>query len=157
MSRAHGHETVPTARRVDHLDAAQCWMRLQQTALGRLAVVREDGTPDVFPVNYVAHEGSLYVRTARDSKLLHIAHHPAVAFEIDGDNEDERWSVVARGPVTAVLDEAELAQIRRVWDPDPWADGDRTLYLRLAVCVLTGRAVGDRWAELAGGDLGAFA
>jgi nitroimidazol reductase NimA-like FMN-containing flavoprotein (pyridoxamine 5'-phosphate oxidase superfamily) len=138
MSRAHGHETVPTARRVDHLDAAQCWMRLQQTALGRLAVVREDGTPDVFPVNYVAHEGSLYVRTARDSKLLHIAHHPAVAFEIDGDNEDERWSVVARGPAERVTSDAEIraSGIERL---SSWSPTAQHFVIRITAHTVTGR------------------
>lgn len=138
MGRAHEHGGGASPGGVHHLDAAQCWTRLQQTALGRLAVVREDGTPDVFPVNYVAHEGSLYVRTARDSKLLHIAHHPAVAFEIDGETDDERWSVVARGPAERVTSDAEIraSGIERL---SSWSPTTKHFVIRITAHTVTGR------------------
>ena len=50
---------------VEHLPTATCWDLLQQTALGRLALVRVDGGPDIFPVNYLTHEGALYIRVRR--------------------------------------------------------------------------------------------
>lgn len=93
---------------VERLSAQECWGLLQASNLGRLAVIRADGEPDIFPVNYVCHEGALYVRTARDRKLFHIAHHPVVAFEIDGATGDTRWSVVVRGPASRVTDDHEL-------------------------------------------------
>ncbi|GAA1848724.1 pyridoxamine 5'-phosphate oxidase family protein [Microbacterium koreense] len=93
---------------VEQLSAQDCWGLLQSSNLGRLAVIRADGEPDIFPVNYVCHEGALYVRTARDRKLFHIAHHPIVAFEIDGSTPDAYWSVVVRGPASRVTDDREL-------------------------------------------------
>jgi len=138
MSGAQEHETGMPSGGVDRLDAAECWTHLQETTLGRLAVVREDGTPDVFPVNYIAHEGSLYVRTARDSKLLHIAHHPAVAFEIDGDTDDDRWSVVARGPAERVTSDAEIraSGIERL---SSWSPTRKHFVIRIAAHTVTGR------------------
>ena len=77
--------------KVERLAASACWEYLQTAELGRLAVDNADGAPDIFPVNYVAHEGALYIRTARDAKLLHIAQHPMVAFEVDGATDDDHY------------------------------------------------------------------
>ena len=65
---------------VERLSTAECWALLQEAQLGRLAVVNVDGTPDIFPVNYIPHEGSLFIRTARDAKLAHIAHQPVIGY-----------------------------------------------------------------------------
>ena len=71
---------APATVKVERLPTSECWTLLQEARLGRLAVIHADGAPDVFPVNFMTHEGSLFVRTARDAKLLHIAQHPLVAF-----------------------------------------------------------------------------
>ena len=93
---------------IEKLETAECWRLLETTSFGRLAVINADGTPDIFPVNFVPHEGSLYVRTARDAKLLHIAQHPAVAFEVDDHDEHVRWSVVVRGDAERVTRDGEI-------------------------------------------------
>lgn len=100
---------MATGSTVERLTTAECWGLLQATQLGRLAVVHSGGGPDVFPVNYVAHEGALYIRTARDKKLAHIAQHPSVAFEIDGDTDSTYWSVVVRGSAERLTDDEELS------------------------------------------------
>lgn len=123
---------------VERLDAAECWTLLQSTSLGRLAVVREDGTPDVFPVNYIAHEGSLYIRTARDSKLLHIAHHPVAAFEIDGGADGVHWSVVVRGPAERVTSDAEI-RASGVETLASWSPTKKHFVIRIAAHTVTGR------------------
>lgn len=123
---------------VEHLSAADCWSYLESHALGRLAVVRADGTPDLFPVNYTAHEGSLYVRTARDSKLLHLAHHPVAAFEIDGETDDDRWSVVVRGPAERVSSDAEIraSGVKKLASASPTA---KHFVIRITAHSVTGR------------------
>jgi hypothetical protein len=48
------------------------------------------------------------VRTARDSKLFHIASRPAAAFEVDGEDEGTYWSVVIKGAARQLLDPTEV-------------------------------------------------
>ncbi|MFH8249092.1 pyridoxamine 5'-phosphate oxidase family protein [Microbacterium sp. B2969] len=135
MNDASG-PAAPTG--VEHLSAADCWSFLQENELGRLAVVRDDGTPDIFPVNYVAHEGSLYIRTARDSKLLHIAHHPVAAFEIDGETEGRYWSVVVRGPAERVTSDAEI-RASGVTELGSWSPTTKHFVVKVTAHTITGR------------------
>lgn len=123
---------------VEHIATAECWELLQQSAYGRLALVREDGTPDIFPVNHLAHEGSLYVRTARDSKLLHLAHHPVAAFEVDGETDTTRWSVVVRGPAERVTSDAELRD-SGVHELHSWSPTRKLFAIKLSAHTVTGR------------------
>ncbi|WP_194409537.1 pyridoxamine 5'-phosphate oxidase family protein [Microbacterium cremeum] len=133
-----GAPVAEPAGAVEHMPTAECWRLLEETPLGRLALVRADGTPDIFPVNYLTHEGSLYIRTARDSKLLHIAHHPVAAFEIDGETEATRWSVVVRGPIGRVDDDAELREsgVRRLRS---WSPTHKLFAIKLTAQTVTGR------------------
>ena len=71
--------TGPSARR---LTTAECWGLMEAEEVGRLAVTRRDGAPDIFPVNYVVHEGAVYVRSAPDAKVVSLDARPAAAFEI---------------------------------------------------------------------------
>jgi Predicted flavin-nucleotide-binding protein len=141
---------VATNSTVERLTTAECWGLLQATRLGRLAAMHPDGGPDVFPVNYVAHEGALYIRTARDRKLSHIARHPAVAFEIDGDTDSAYWSVVVRGSAERLTDDEELG-----------ASGVRSLTtssptLKLFVIKLTAHTVSGRRFLKGSGSTGAL-
>lgn len=123
---------------VEHLPTAECWELLERTSLGRLAVVRSDGEPDIFPVNYLTHEGSLYLRTARDSKLLHIAHHRVVAFEIDGESDAMHWSVVVRGPADRVTSDTDLRE-SGVRGLHSWSPTLKMFAIRIAAHTVTGR------------------
>lgn len=94
------------------LRTAECWTLLQIPQLGRLALVGSDGIPEIYPVNFVTHEGAIYVRTARDSKLRHLSARPVAALEIDGEDDSTRWSVVVRGDAAQVRDEDEIRESR---------------------------------------------
>ena len=126
------------ATKVERLSASECWAYLQDAQLGRLAVINADGSPDVFPVNHLAHEGSLFIRTARDAKLLHIAHHPMVAFEVDGATDDAFWSVVVRGPAERVTrdDEIRDSGVRRLVS---WSPTSKFFVIRITANIVTGR------------------
>lgn len=95
-------------RRIEHLGTAECWRLLESSSLGRLAVEGPGGVPDVFPVNFTVHSGSLYVRSAPGSKLMDIAARPGVAFEIDGEDPLFHWSVVIKGAARRLDDDAEI-------------------------------------------------
>ncbi|WP_426322951.1 pyridoxamine 5'-phosphate oxidase family protein [Microbacterium sp. E-13] len=127
------------APQVERLPASTCWEYLQQAELGRLAVINADGAPDIFPVNHLAHEGSLFIRTARDAKLLHIAQHPLVAFEVDGaTNDDLYWSVVIRGRAERVTRDDEIrdsgVRALRSWNPTA-----KFFVIKVVASSITGR------------------
>lgn len=134
-------ETSATGRRaaVERLPASLCWEYLQEAKMGRLAVINADGAPDIFPVNHLAHEGSLFIRTARDAKLLHIAQHPLVAFEVDGATAgEEYWSVVVRGRAERVTRDEEIRDsgIRNLASSSPTA---KFFVIRVVANAVTGR------------------
>ena len=64
---------------------------------------------------------SAHLQLARDPKLMHIAHHPKVAFEADGGTDGSYWSVVVRGTAERVTSEDEIrdsgVQALRSWSP----------------------------------------
>src|SRR5215213_1397747 len=82
---------------VQEMTSVECWRLLQTSSVGRLAIHALDGRPDVFPINFVAHDGSIFFRSAPGAKLQSIAGSPDVAFELDGTNARFHWSVVVRG------------------------------------------------------------
>lgn len=123
---------------VERLATSTCWELLQGAELCRLAVVNADGAPDIFPVNYAAHEGALYIRTARDAKLMHIAHHPLVAAEVDGRTDDQYWSVVVRGRAERVTQESELRE-SGIHDLVSWSPTAKFFVIRVKADTVTGR------------------
>lgn len=127
--------TTPTPT---HLTTAECWSLLEQETLGRLALIGDNGVPDLFPVNYVAHEGAIYIRTAHDSKLLRVVAHPVAGFEVDGSEGDEVWSVVVRGAIARLTDDAEIERVgaRRIVS---WSPRQKPYVIKLTGHTVTGR------------------
>jgi nitroimidazol reductase NimA-like FMN-containing flavoprotein (pyridoxamine 5'-phosphate oxidase superfamily) len=78
------------------LSEEECWEALRADELGRLAYLLGD-TIDIVPVNYAVDGTTLLFRTAEGSKLLGVAMHPEVVFEIDGYDAAHAVSVVVRG------------------------------------------------------------
>ncbi len=120
------------------LAMGECWEQAREGVVGRLAVIR-DGQPDIFPVNYVADQGTVVIRTNRGSKRS-ASLGSVVAFEVDGTNPrtQEAWSVVMTGPVVEVQDTDELVD-RLGLHLKPWQDGAKPHYLRLVPQNITGR------------------
>lgn len=121
----------------------ECLKMLHEGVLGRVALSTPVG-PRILPVNYAMHEDDIVFRTAPYSELGTYGWNVDVAFEIDQIDYDKHqgWSVVAIGRATLIEDPDEIAEIRRTWDPRPWASGARNLYLRLSWRDLSGRWVG---------------
>ncbi|WP_131106151.1 pyridoxamine 5'-phosphate oxidase family protein [Ornithinimicrobium sufpigmenti] len=120
------------------LTEQECWTRLAQTEFGRLAYHLADEV-HIAPVNYAVHEDSIYFRTAEGSKLLGVAMHEDVAFEIDhvADGEEVAWSVVARGKARILEgDAARQADHLRL---RPWVDNQKFNVVAITVEEVTGR------------------
>jgi nitroimidazol reductase NimA-like FMN-containing flavoprotein (pyridoxamine 5'-phosphate oxidase superfamily) len=130
------------------LDHEKCLDLLTGGIVGRVAICTPEG-PNIVPVNYAVVDDSVVFRTSPYSMLGTNAWHGRLAFEIDHlDYERHRaWSVVAVGRGEMVEDADELAAIRAMRDPQPWAAGSRALYVRLRWDKLTGRRLGSGWTS----------
>jgi nitroimidazol reductase NimA-like FMN-containing flavoprotein (pyridoxamine 5'-phosphate oxidase superfamily) len=128
------------------LSYSECEAMLRAGVAGRVAVSAQDG-PHILPINYSVVDGAIVIRTSTDSLLGRLGCGVTVAFEVDHfDYHYQRGcSVVARGVTEAVEDPAEVARIRSVWEPRPWASGTRSLLLKLPWTELSGRQLGAGW------------
>ncbi len=107
MSATHDAESEEPAAIAELSDDA-CWSLLEAGSLGRLGMIDADGDPEILPVNYLTHERRIYLRSAHGGKLRTLRRHPVVAFEIDGADGEERWSVLVRGRAEEVAVDDEL-------------------------------------------------
>ncbi|NKR95893.1 pyridoxamine 5'-phosphate oxidase family protein [Rhodococcus hoagii] len=81
---------------VTTLTEQECLDLLATERLGRLIVVSGD-RPDVYPVNYVVHDGKIYFRSAEGDKLTELTLRPMTTFQVDHADATSGWSVVIRG------------------------------------------------------------
>lgn len=118
------------------LDSAEAWERLRSKSFGRLAVSAA-GQPDIFPVNFLATETGILIRTEEGTKLERIDANAVVAFEVDDVSADRAWSVVVKGNARR-LDEAAVAAARYapLWT---WAPEPKEVFIRIAPTEVTGR------------------
>jgi len=130
------------------LTTAECVDLLAGEMVGRVAMSTPVG-PRIVPVNYALHGQAIVFRTAPYSELGTHGVNAELAFEVDRlDYETHQgWSVVLLGRGQALQDPDEIAEIRRTWDPRPWAGGMRNLYMKIAWRQITGRRVGNDWSQ----------
>lgn len=123
---------------VEALSTAACWRLVESSTIGRLAVERADGGPDVFPLDFLARDGRVYMRTAPGSKLRSIVSRPSVAFEVDGEDRRGWWSVVLRGTARRMDSQAEIDS-SGVRDLVSHAPHEKLVYICLEPDIVTGR------------------
>jgi nitroimidazol reductase NimA-like FMN-containing flavoprotein (pyridoxamine 5'-phosphate oxidase superfamily) len=134
-------------RVIEDLEENECLKLIAGGGIGRIAYTSRFG-PAVLPVNYAWSEGAVVFRTAADSPLdqdLRTGISNAdykVAFEIDSIDPTARqgWSVLIQGPAHRVTGTEEDAV--RQTGVEPWAPGDRELFVRIVPTRITGRRVG---------------
>ena len=138
--RAFG-ATTQNHGEIEHLATAECWRLIEAGSFGRLAVEALDGIPDVFPLNYTVHDGSIYIRSAPGSKLMAITVHPVAAFEIDGEDDGFHWSVVLRGAARRLAIDKEILEsgVRALISSSPTAKYNY-------ICVTPSSVSGRRFA-----------
>lgn len=128
----------PDGLGVVEIDEAECWSRLGGAELGRLAVQREDGGPDIFPVNFRASDGRVFIRSAAGAKVRAIESQPLVAFEVDGQEAEFWWSVVLRGVASRLEGEAEI-RASGVRELVSWSPTAKFHFLQVAPDSISGR------------------
>jgi transcriptional regulator with XRE-family HTH domain len=126
---------------LESLSAAECRAYLGSGGVGRFLFDEERG-PVAIPVNFRMLGDDVVFRTARGTGESAGAAQRHVSFEVDHLDEalGEGWSVLISGHAHAVTDPAELAEVKAL-GVEPWAGGDRGLYIRLAPVVVTGRRI----------------
>lgn len=125
---------------ITELDSDECIARLRDGRLGRIAFISDD-EPVILPVNFVYHEGMIVFRTDPGEKLDEVPMR-RVAFEIDGADEREAWSVLVRGharEVTTALGEAYEA-LRALPVPIQ-APGEKAHWVAIEIIQLSGRVI----------------
>lgn len=122
---------------VDVLTDQECWDCLSVAAFGRLAVRSRDGV-DIFPVNFMVTDRLVYLRSAPGAKLVDIAHAPTVAFEVDGANGRQHWSVVVKGTAERMSYDDEIHE-SGVLDLTTFTSSAKWNYVRITPQLVTGR------------------
>ncbi|OAN35852.1 hypothetical protein A4X17_00355 [Plantibacter sp. H53] len=132
------HPVDAKATEVEHLDEEACWALAVASKIGRIAVVNDDGGPDLLPVNFLVHDRHIYIRSAPGSKLMDITSRPRVAFEVDGHDADSWWSVIAHGSARRLAIDAEIDE-SGVLGLDSWSPTVKSNFIRITPARLTGR------------------
>ena len=126
---------------VEHLSPEECLALVAAHPVGRLGVV-VDGVPEIYPVNFLLHEGRIHFRTAPGAKLNGLQRTPTVSFEVDEFDESEQtgWSVLVKGLAAELVDPLEV----EIADSLPlhlWSFDEQTHWVRITPSEITGRRI----------------
>ena len=134
--------TVERHPRNEDLSVDECWRLLQSEEVGRVGFVVDDRV-QMFPVNFVAHENSVYFRTSADGAIGGVLHSQPASFEVDQLDEflQVGWSVLVTGQGHRIDGPELLTEPWGPKPPEPWASGIRTLLIRVVAEQVTGRRV----------------
>jgi nitroimidazol reductase NimA-like FMN-containing flavoprotein (pyridoxamine 5'-phosphate oxidase superfamily) len=132
---------------LEELSEAESLRLIGQAQIGRIGFTGRFG-PVVLPVNFKLVDGAVIFRTeeyghiAEDLRTGITGADYKVAFEVDQTDAAMRtgWSVLIQGAVHHVDDEEERASLRTV-GLEPWAGGERALFLRIVPSLVTGRRI----------------
>jgi nitroimidazol reductase NimA-like FMN-containing flavoprotein (pyridoxamine 5'-phosphate oxidase superfamily) len=122
---------------ITELSPDTCWSMLGDTSLGRIAVSAA-GTVDIFPINYAVDRESIVFRTAPGTKLLELAINDRVAFEIDGHDDHEAWSIVIKGVAERMERQSEMDAAEGL-GLAPWIPTLKYRWVRIHPAEVTGR------------------
>ena len=130
------------------LSYGKCRELLGANVFGRVGVCTPQA-PVILPVNYSVVGEAIIFRTTPYGVVANHDWGARIAFEIDYvDYADHKgWSVLAVGQGVRIEDADEIDRIKRTWEPQPWAGGDRPLYVKLAWDELSGRRLGQGWTH----------
>jgi len=128
------------------LSPAECFRLLELGGIGRVGFAAADGIM-MLPVNFAVTGKAIIFRTAPDT-LLAIYANGLVSFEVDHLDEALRagWSVLVHGRAHKVTDERGVKRLEDRTRLQPWADGARDVYVRIAPTRISGRCIEPGWA-----------
>jgi len=115
----------------------ESWSVLNRCQHGRLAVTVL-GEPDIYPINFIAHDGVLLMRTNPGTKLTELTVNEKVAFEVDEVADDEAWSVVVKGTARVIESQSEIDEADKL-PLKPWIQTRKYTYVEIAPTRIHGR------------------
>lgn len=123
------------------LPREECWRLVAGSAVGRLAVSIAN-QPDVFPVNYAVDGETIVITTNAGTKLAAAVLGAAVAFEVDGFDDDEHtgWSIVVHGKAAEISGVEETMRAEDL-GIKTWADRDKSRFVQISPTDITGRRI----------------
>jgi hypothetical protein len=119
------------------IDRAECVELLAGHRVGRVAYCDDLG-PVVLPVNYTLDHETVLFRISPSSTLARHLRSARASFQVDDFDEFQQsgWSVLVRGDA----DYVEAVDLPDNDDrPVPWAEGQRTLHVRITPHDISGR------------------
>jgi transcriptional regulator with XRE-family HTH domain len=127
---------------LDALTTAECTQHLAGGGVGRFLYVEEARGPVAIPVNYRMDGADIVFRTSSDGSVLAGVGERQVSFDVDHLDEAlaEGWSVLVSGHAEIIADPAGLARAEAL-AIEPWAGGDKPVYVRLTADQITGRRI----------------
>ena len=134
-------EAVMSDAALESLSEEECLTLLKDVKYGRVAVVTEDGRPEIFPVNFSLH-GRTVVFVTGSATMEARAPLGHVAFEADhiDPSTHEGWDVVVSGEgadITGSLDQMSLiARSERI---EQWAPGEKDHWISIVNPRFQGR------------------
>ena len=132
---------------VEELTDEESMRLIEQAEVGRIGFTGRFG-PVVLPVNYKVVDGAVVFRTEESGSIgqdLRTGIPEAkyrVAFEVDEMDPATKtgWSVLLQGAAHHVDEESERASLLTA-GVEPWADGEKSLFMRITPSRVTGRRV----------------
>ncbi|MDH6121383.1 pyridoxamine 5'-phosphate oxidase family protein [Kitasatospora sp. GAS204B] len=139
---APGHSGAPSRPVLLRLTIPECWDKLGTHGVGRI-VLPAVPSPLVFPVNYAVDAETVLYRTNPSGGAAAEAG-TAVSFQVDrvDDHLSRGWSVLIVGTARHVTDPDTVRRLAGLPGTEPWAGGDRPLWIRVEPDQITGRSVG---------------
>ena len=138
--RPSGHGRAALHPVLEDMGERECRELIKAGGVGRVAFELA-GRLSVLPVNFVTYADSVIFRTAATTAAGRYGAGP-VAFEIDQLDEGMRegWSVLVSGTARQA-GPAETKELRDALDLEPWAGGDREVYIVIEPEQVSGRRV----------------
>ncbi|SDL88383.1 pyridoxamine 5'-phosphate oxidase family protein [Microbacterium azadirachtae] len=119
------------------LTESECWERILAAPYGRIAAAAADEI-DIFPINHAVLDGAIVFRTAAGTKLLELTIRQRVAFEVDGADAAEAFSVVVKGEAEEFDRDAETLAAEDT-GVTPWAPEPKDRWVRITPTGVSGR------------------
>jgi uncharacterized protein len=125
------------------LSEDECWELLASISVGRLAAI-VNGSPEIFPVNFVVDGRRLVFRSEPGTKLAAVGGE-AVAFEADRTTDAFRtgWSVIVKGDFVELTDPLEIGRAATL-GLRAWSTSSKPHWLRIEAREITGRRIHKR-------------
>jgi uncharacterized protein len=129
---------MPTNEESVHvLSPEESWGLLSSSQFGRLAVSVANN-PDIFPLNFLAHDGLILIRTNPGTKLAELAVNGTVAFEADGVSANDAWSVVVKGTARILESQTEIDAANEL-PLQHWIRSRMWTYVEITPASISGR------------------